>query len=127
MVRLSARARKVAATAVMAAVRAAVIQLPSRIASGCPVARSVRMISEVTLGRPRPEFSATMLAHFVIARFSSSEAPTRDWKKCPGAIDIVIFGSWTVRSWSLARKIRMIASRRSCGGGAMASTSAAVR
>ena len=81
----------------------------------------------MTFGSPLSELSATMLAHFIIARPASGAAPTSDWKKWPGAIDIVSFGSWNVRCAAVARKMRTTASRRSSCEGATASTSMAVR
>ena len=52
--RLWGLASTVAATAVMDAVRTAVIQRPSRTANGSPVSVELRMSSGLKSGRPRP-------------------------------------------------------------------------
>jgi hypothetical protein len=59
MAALSGRARRRAATAVIAAVRTPVIQRASRIASGMPVAASLSSTVPAMWGRPLAWASAT--------------------------------------------------------------------
>ena len=68
-----------------------------RIATGTPVARSLRITRPLTLARPRPAFSAATPTHFVAANGGSADAAHKDWKKCPGAIGTVSFGGTSVR------------------------------
>jgi len=98
----SGRARCCAATALMAAVRVAVIQSPSITASGCPLWRSDRMTSAEIEGALSPVRTGTIPTHLSAASPASLSATGMAWKACDGVTAMPIFGTLSAAPRALA-------------------------